>query len=391
MKITGIETHVVNAVQRNWVFVKVLTDQPGLYGWGEATLEWKTRAVVGAVEDIAPMVVGEDPTRIEYLVTKVQRHSFWPLGVVGLSALSAIEQALWDISGKDLGVPVWRLLGGRCRDKVRVYGHYLGGRIEGQKRSTDDIQAYVEGVIETVEMGYDAIKMLIVPYTHYHAPLPQVKQVGRLMEAIRDAVGDEIDIMMEFHGRCGSISAALAYIDVLAPHHPLFVEEPIQPGDHQAMAQITARAGCPIATGERLFTVKDYLDLAALKAVNIIQPDLCHCGGIFTGKKIAGVAEASHMGVAPHNPQGPISGAVSLHFDVSTPNFVIQEEVSGIVPWFDDVVDHPLKREGSYWPIPEKPGLGVDINEKEAARHPFEPEVIPATEAKLADGTIVAW
>jgi galactonate dehydratase len=189
MKITAVETRLVNAIHRNWIFVKIVTDQPGLWGWGEATLEWKTRAVVGAIDDLAPMLIGEDPRRIEHLVRKMTRHSFWPLGVIGLSAVSGIEQALWDISGKELGVPVWRLLGGRCRDRVRVYTHFRRARI-GAQVDPLDTEAYVEGVLETVAMGYGAVKLGVVPYTHYDAPLPEVRHVEKLVGRIRDAVGE---------------------------------------------------------------------------------------------------------------------------------------------------------------------------------------------------------
>jgi len=390
MKITAIETRLVNAIHRNWIFVKVLTDQPGLHGWGEASLEWKTRAVVGAIEDLAPMLIGEDPRRIEHLVRKMTRHSFWPLGVIGLSAVSGIEQALWDISGKELDVPVWRLLGGQCRDKVRVYTHFRRASIEGQV-SPNDVEAYVEGVLETVAMGYDAIKLGVVPYTHYDAPLPEVRHVEKLMARLREAVGDKVDLMFDFHGRCASTSAAVAYIDALTPYRPSFIEEPIQPGDHAAMAKIADKVRVPLATGERLFTTKEFFDLAAAKAVNIVQPDLCHCGGLFMGKKIAAIAEVGHMGVAPHNPLGPICGAVALHFDVATPNFTIQEEASHIVPWYDEVVRHPLVRKDGYWQVPTSPGLGVEVDEAAAAKHPFAQEIISAAEAVGADGAILDW
>jgi galactonate dehydratase len=390
MKITGIETRVVNAIHRNWIFVKVLTDQPGLHGWGEATLEWKTRAVVGAVDDLAPFLIGEDPRRIEHLVRKMQMHSFWPLGVIGLSAISGIEMALNDIAAKDLGVPVWRLLGGRSRDWVRVYTHFRRGRI-GTQVGAGDVEGYVAGVEETVAMGYRAVKLGVVPYTHYDAPIPDVKHVAKLVEKIRLAVGDEVDIMFDFHGRCGSISAAVAYIDAIAPMRPLFVEEPIQPGDNEAMAMIASRVRVPLATGERLFTPREFFDLAAQKAVSIVQPDLCHVGGFTMGRRIAAIAEVGHMGVAPHTPLGPISGAAALHFAVATPNFVIQEEARGMVDWYDEVVRHPIVLENGHWTVPTAPGLGVELDEAAARRHPFEQEIIPAREAVAPDGAILNW
>lgn len=391
MKITAIETVVVNAVMRNWIFVKVVTDQTGLHGWGEATLEWKTRAVTGAVEDLAPFVVGEDPMRIEHLVARMAKFSFWPLGSIGMSALSGIEQALWDIKGKALGVPVWELLGGRVRDSVRVYTHMRRGRHDGHV-ATGDISAFCDAVQETVEMGYDAIKLGFVPYTGYDAPLKAVLHVAKLAEAVRERVGDEVDIMTDFHGRPESIDAAKAFIDVIAPIRPLFVEEPIQPGDAAAMADLASRVNCPLATGERLFTPREFADIAEARAVAYVQPDLAHCGGLSGGRRIAAIAEAAHMGVMPHNPMGPVAGAVALQFDVATQNFVIQEEAVGIVPWFEEICSaYPLAMKDGAWQIPATPGLGIEIDEKVAARYPFKSEIVPALEAVLPDGRIASW
>ena len=391
MKITGIETVIVNAVHRNWVFVKVLTDQPGLHGWGEATLEWKTRAVTGAIEDLAPFVVGEDPMRIEHLVNAMTRFSFWPLGSIGLTAVSGIEQALWDIKGKALGVPVWQLLGGRVRDKVRVYTHLLRGN-PGKRGSNADISAFCDAVQETVEMGYNAIKLGFVPYTGYDAPLPAVRHVEKLASAVRERVGDGVDIMTDFHGRPDSLDAAIAYINAIAPIKPLFCEEVIQPGDTRTMADIARRVDCPLATGERLFTPREFAEVAETRAVAYIQPDLAHCVGFSGGRKIAAIAEAAHMGVCPHNPMGPVAGAVALQFDVATTNFVIQEEAVGIVPWFEEICsEYPLKLEDGCWTVPDAPGLGIEIDETAAAKYPFKQEVIPALESVLWDGRIANW
>lgn len=391
MKITAIETVVVNAIHRNWIFVKVVTDQPGLHGWGEATLEWKTRAVTATVEDLKPFLIGEDPARIEHLVRRMTHFSFWPLGSIGLSAVSGIEQALWDIKGKALGVPVWQLLGGRVRDKVRVYTHLRRAKI-GAQVGTDDISAFCDAVQETVEMGYEAVKLGFVPYSGYDAPLPVVRHVEKLAAAVRERVGDSIDIMTDFHGRPQSIDAAKAYIDVIAPIRPLFVEEAIQPGNTPAMADLARRVDCPLATGERLFTPREFAEVAETRAVAYIQPDLAHCVGFSGGRRIAAIAEAAGIGVCPHNPMGPVAGAVALQFDVATPNFVIQEEAVGLVPWFRDICSaYPLDLVDGFWHAPEAPGLGIEIDEPEAARHPFEQEIIPAMEAGLADGTVAHW
>jgi galactonate dehydratase len=391
VKITAIETVIVNAIHRNWIFVKVLTDQPGLYGWGEATLEWKTRAVTASIEDLAPFVIGEDPQRIEHIVRRMTHFSFWPLGVIGLSAVSGIEQALWDIKGKVLGVPVWQLLGGQVRDRVRVYTHILRGA-GGPPPGNADINAFCDAVQQTIEMGYDAIKLGFVPYTGYDAPLPSVRHVAKLATAVRERVGDGVDIMTDFHGRPESVDAAKAYIDVIAPIRPLFVEEPIQPGNAQAMGDLARRVDCPLAAGERLFTPREFADLAEHRAVAFVQPDLAHCGGFSGGRRIAAIAEAAGMGMAPHNPMGPVAGAVALQFDVATPSFVIQEEASGLAPWFEEVcAEFPLTLRDGAWSVPMAPGLGIDINEKVAARYPFQQEVVMSLDAVLPDGTIANW
>jgi galactonate dehydratase len=241
-------------------------------------------------------------------------------------------------------------------------------------------------------MGYDAVKLGFVPYTGYDAPLRSVMHVEKLAAAVRERVGDGVDIMTDFHGRPDSLDAAIAYIKAIEPIKPLFCEEVIQPGDAAAMADIARRVDCPLATGERLFTPREFADLAETRAVAYIQPDLAHCMGITGGRKIAAIAEAAHMGVCPHNPMGPVAGAVALNFDVATTNFVIQEEAVGIVPWFEEIcATHPLAMQDGAWAAPDAPGLGIEIDEVAAAKYPFAPEVIPAVESLLADGRIANW
>jgi galactonate dehydratase len=390
VKITAIRTLVVNAEMRNWVFVKVETDVPGLYGWGEATLEWKTRAVVGAIEDLAPLMVGRDPRDIEQAVRVMKKHSFWRLGVVGMSAISGIEIALWDILGKHLQVPVWRLLGGKVRDKVRVYTHLGLGDMRAVYE-TLDAAPLVERAREVVGKGYRAFKAVFIPYTHFHTPLPDADKVARMMEAMRSAVGPDIEIMVDFHGRPASVGAALAYIEALQPGRPMFVEEVLPPGDTMGLSKLASRVSVPLATGERLVDRTEFEELLRARAVDIIQPDICHCGGLLEAKKIAAMADSVSVGVAPHNPLGPIAGVAALHFAVSTPNHLIQEEMVGAVPWYFDVVQGPIQMIDGFWQVPETPGLGVEVDERIAAAHPFKQEVLHTTNAVLDDGTIVDW
>jgi len=390
LKITAVQTRVVNAEMRNWVFVKVETDQPGLFGWGEATLEWKTRGVVGTIEDLAPLIIGRDPRDIEQAVRAMRLQSFWRLGAIGMSAISGIEIALWDILGKHLGVPVWRLLGGKVRDKVRIYTHLGLGDMRAVYETTQEAPL-VERAREVVENGYKAFKAVFIPYTHYHAPLAEADKVARLMGALRKAVGDDIEIMVDFHGRPASVGAALAYVKALEPGRPMFVEELLPPGETAGLAAIAAQTTTPLATGERLVDRKEFDELLRARAVDIVQPDICHCGGLLEAKKIAAMAEAVGVGVAPHNPLGPIAGAAALHFAVSTPNHVIQEEMVGAVPWYFEVVRGPIRQVDGFWQVPDAPGLGIEVDEAACARHPFAPEVIHTKNAVLDDGTIVDW
>jgi len=390
MKITSITTKVVNADMRNWVFVRVDTDEPGLYGWGEATLEWKTRAVVGAVEDLAPLCIGLDPRDTENIFRILNKWGFWRIGVIGTSAISGIEMALWDIFGKSVGLPVWRLLGGKVRDKVRVYTHLGMGEMKSVYESFDK-GALIDRAHAVIERGYKAFKLVNIPYTHYTASTAELKKLESGMLAFREAIGDDIEIMVDFHGRCSSFSAALQYIEAIAPARPMFAEEPIGPGDSKSMAKIAERSAVPIATGERLVDRKEFDDLFTLRAVHIAQPDLCHVGGFTEARKIAAAAETAGVGIAPHNPLGPIAGVAALHFAVATPNFVIQEEMSGAVPWYSTVINGPIVMSDGFWQVPELPGLGIEFNDAEANGHPFKQEYFHTQHAQMSDGTVVDW
>ncbi|PYV87143.1 MAG: galactonate dehydratase [Acidobacteria bacterium] len=388
MKITDIKTLVVNAQMRNWVFVKVETDQPGLHGWGEGTLEWKTRAVVGCVEDFKPMVVGRDPTRIEFLWQIMYRHSFFRLGPIGTTAMSAIEQACWDILGKSLGVPVYKLLGGRVRDKVRMYTHLGGGEMKALYE-TFEVGPLLERAQAVIEKGYQALKVVVVPFSQPLMGLPAVKHFANLMGKLREAVGDEIDLMVDFHGRT-TTGQAIQYIRAIEEFHPFFCEEPVPPEQPDALAEVRKSVRVPIATGERLATRWEFRRVCELQACHVLQPDLNHCGGLLEARRIASLGETYLMGIAPHNPNGPVANVVALHYDLATPNFLIQEDVLGDVPWRFDVVQTKLKSENGYWLPLEEPGLGVDINEAEARKHPFQQEILEQM-IFHEDGSVAEW
>ncbi len=388
MKIVDISTVVVNARMRNWVFVKVQTDVPGLHGWGEATMEWKTRAVVGCVEDLKPMLLGRDPTRIDFLWQILYRHSYFRLGAIGMTAISGIEQACWDIFGKSLGVPVYKLLGGKVREKVRMYTHLGGGETKAVYESFESSQV-IERALAVREQGYTALKVVFVPYSRPLEGLPAVKHFAKLVGDLRSAVGDDIDIMIDFHGRT-TTGQAIQYINAIEEFHPLFCEEPVPPEQPDAMLEVRRSVNVPIATGERLATRWEFRRICELQACHVLQPDLSHCGGLMEARRIADLAETYLMGVAPHNPNGPVANAAALHFALSTPNFLIQEDMLGDVPWRFDVVQTELERRDGYWLPLETPGLGIEVNEREAAKYPFAQETMQQM-IFHEDGSVAEW
>ena len=391
MKIKDIQTLVVNAEMRNWVFVKIITDQD-VYGWGEATVEWKTRAVVGAIEDLKPLIVGKDPRQIKQNYQIMTKHAFWKMGIIGMSAISGIEHAMWDILGKSLDTPVWQLLGGKVRDKVKIYTHLGMGDMKAVYRDTMNVTALTDHAQKLVDLGYSAFKVVFIPFTHFTVTNQELKNVNLLMSSLRDKVGDDIEIMVDFHGRCGSGRSAIQYVKELEPYKPMFIEEPIQPGDTSTLLQIKESINCPLATGERLIGLQEFEPIFHLRAVDIAQPDLNHCGGLLEAKSIAAAASVANIAIAPHNPNGPIAGAAALHFASSTPNHIIQEVMDQSVPWYNDVIStSPIERKGNSWEVPSTAGLGIEVNEKEASKYPFKQEIMPTTDAYLEDGTIVDW
>ena len=391
MKIKDIQTLVVNAEMRNWVFVKIITDQD-IYGWGEATVEWKTRAVVGAIEDLKPLIIGKDPRQIKQNYQIMTKHGFWKLGVIGMSAISGIEHAMWDILGKSLETPVWQLLGGKVRDKVKIYTHLGMGDMKAVYRDTMNVTGLTDHAQKLVDLGYTAFKVVFIPFTHFTVTNQELKNVNLLMSSLRDKVGDDIEIMVDFHGRCGSGKSAIQYVKELEPYKPMFIEEPIQPGDTSTLLQIKESINCPLATGERLIGLQEFEPIFHLRAVDIAQPDLNHCGGLLEAKGIAAAASVANIAIAPHNPNGPIAGAAALHFALSTPNHIIQEVMDQSVPWYNDVIStSPIERKGNSWEVPSTAGLGIEVNEKEASKYPFKQEIMPTTDAYLEDGTVVDW
>ena len=392
MKITSIETLVCNARMRNWVFVKVLTDQPGLYGWGEATLEWHTRAVVGAVEDIAQLLIGEDPTRIEHLWQMMYRQHFWHgNGIIRATAMSGIDLALWDILGKIHGVPCHKLWGGPVRDYVRMYCHLGGGRMEDfYETDPADAARFGELAARAVEEGFTAFKSMAVPWTAPIEGLRPVKYAEACVRAMREAVGDTIDIMVDCHAR-PSPRMGILFAKALEPYGLYWFEEPCWPETIDDLANVRRAVAPPVATGERLIGQHAFRERLEKRACSIIQPDITRIGGLSEARKIAAMADAYRVAIAPHNPQGPVSTAASLEFGFATPSYIICEAVHSDVPWRQDVVSESFTVEpkGRIVRPGTRPGLGIEINEKEVAKHPFQQEL--PQRVFYQDGSVGDW
>lgn len=359
MRITRLRTmHVLP----RWMFLVVETDA-GIVGYGEPIVEGQARVVQTAVHQLGEYLVGKDPREIERHWQVMYRGAFYRGGAVHVSAISGIEQALWDIKGKFYGAPVHELLGGRVRDRVRMYPHCRG---ESDADFAIAARAHVAAGFTAMKIGIDG------PVRAIDTPGYVDRQVSR-MAAIREAVGSEVDIALDFHGRTSPAMAA-RLIAALEPYRPMWVEEPCLPENVDALAQISASTTVPIASGERRFTKFEFRELIDRQAVAVIQPDLCHAGGIFEVKKIAAMAEAHYIGVAPHNPLGPISLAACLQLDACTSNVLIQE-----FPSVEDGSDlghgllrSPLEVHQGYAAIPSEPGLGIELDEEAVAERSYD-------------------
>lgn len=387
MKITKITTTVINANMRNWVILSVITDQPGLVGIGEASLEFQTMAVIGAIEDLSPLIIGQDPRDIERLWQIIYRHPFFKGGVVTMSALSGIDQALWDITAKDLGVPLWRILGGLARDRVRMYDHLGGGNSDAVYNS-DTVQFFAEKMKQTVADGFTAVKILAVPQTSPLGDASMLRHAEELMRCARDAAGPDVDIMIDFHGRT-TAAMAIQYSKVLAEFNPYFLEEVVPPDQHEAMIRARRGIDLPLAAGERLLTRMDFLPLLRDGLIDVAQPDVCHAGGITELRKISALCDTYGVSMAPHNPLGPVATMVNVHLALTTPNFLIQEVMRSDVPWRQEVFDGGMEPTDGYILPPQGIGIGIEINQNEAHKHPYIP--VKPTQWYHKDGSVADW
>lgn len=364
MKVTGIETFLCATSWRDYTFLRVMTDE-GLYGWGEATLEGKEKAAVAAIGELERYLVGKDPFQIERHWHHMYETPFWRGGPVLGSAISGIDQALWDIKGKALGVPVYELLGGAAHDRIRYYANgWLGGAVAVEEVAANAQAAVARGATALKWDPFGA-SGLFIDTSAVHAA---VDCVG----AVRDAVGPDIDLLIEVHGRL-SPANAIRVARQLEQYDPFFYEEPVPP-EHMAELTLVARSTCiPIASGERAFTKHDFRHMFEEQAIAYCQPDPCHAGGITETKKIAAMAEAYHIGFAPHNPNGPVATRVCQHLAAACPNFTILEWLPDDVPWRDDLMGGSFEVSGGTMPLPTGPGLGIDLDLDVIRAHPYEP------------------
>ncbi len=361
MKITRIETFLVRPDSRNFVFVKVHTDE-GIYGVGEAYSAGPDDAVAAVIHDFEEWLIGRDPRDIEFLWQLMYNASRFPGGVITNAAISGIEHALWDIKGKALGVPVYQLLGGKCRDKVRVYIHAGGNTPE----------ELVENTVSRLERyGCTAVK--VSPHSSCEPILTSsanTKTAVARMEALRRALGDDIEIAVDAHATIFEPIRALQLAQALKPYNPFFFEEPTRPENIDALASLRQQMDIPLATGEMLYTKYEFRDLLVRHAADIVQPDICCAGGLLETKKIASMAEAFYATIAPHNPVGPVATAVNVHLAACTPNFLILEYLPDDVPGRRELVDEPMRLVDGYLELPTKPGLGIDLNIEAFAKYP---------------------
>lgn len=362
MKIIDVQTFGVNLGDGNHVFVKILTDEH-LHGIGEAYRVGPDHAVEEAVHYFKDWILGQDPTRIEYIWRLLYNGSRFPGGSILNAAISGIEIACWDLKGKALGVPVYELIGGRCRDRVRVYLGVSGSTPREVAASAKRAQ----------DLGFTAVKMAPHPPNAEKLPWDQVlRGTAARLEAVRKAVGDDMDVGLDPHARIFEPVRALQMAQAVEPYHPMFFEEPLRPENIEAMGRLHRKIPVPIATGEMLYTKYEFRDVIAAEAADILQPDLLLCGGLMESKKIAAMAEAEYLTIAPHSPLGPVSTAVSTHFAASTPNFIILEYRDDSQGPMRNLILEPMKREGGYLELPQDPGLGIELNEKAFAGNPLK-------------------
>lgn len=376
MKVTDIKPFVVDCFRTNFVFVKIYTDE-GITGIGEGTLEYKEKAFLGALEHIKEYLVGKNPLNVEQHFHNIYRDAYWRGGPVLMSALSAVEMALWDILGKSLNVPVYQLLGGKLNDKVRIY---VNGWFAGAKEPEE----FAEKAKQAVKRGVTAMKWDPFGKSYLDISNAALDKALRCIAAVREAVGNSVDLLIEGHGRF-NIPTGIKIAKELEQFKPMFFEEPTPPDSLEALKAVRDKSPVAISAGERLYTRWDYRRFFDIMPADYIQPDISHAGGIMELKKIAAEAECRYIPFAPHNPSGPVANAATLQLAANTPNFCILEIMYSDVEWRMNITNESLEYKDGYITIPDKPGLGIEINEEECLKHPYKPHTLRHYDGTLTD------
>jgi galactonate dehydratase len=370
MKITRFETLTANAGLRNHLFIRLHTDT-GLTGIGEATLEWQEKTVQTiAHEWVEGRVLGCDPFNIERVVGDMIRDQYQG-GSTIMTAISGTEIAMWDLIGKACGQPVYKLLGGRYHRRIPAYANGWYGGAHAPKE-------YAERAREAVARGYRALKFDPFGVAWKYPSADEEAMAVEIVARVREAVGPSVGLMIEFHGRLAA-GAAIAMMRELERFHPVWCEEPVVPENLDLLAEVKRAARIPVAAGERLYTTADFYRLIAMRAVDVVQMDVAHCGGILISKKIAAMADAQDIRFAPHCSVGPVALAAALHLDVCTPNFMIQESFAEFdVPWRNSLVRgwNPI-RNGEFF-LDDTPGLGLELDDEVIAQHPYVQTPFPS-------------
>lgn len=380
MKITDITCYPVWGGSRNYLFVVVDTDE-GLYGVGESGLTGRELAVMGAIDHLKPLLVGQDATRIEHLWQVLSRGGFFPHGPILGSAIAAIDIALYDIRGKALGVPVYDLLGGRVRDKVACYCHLAGGH-------STNIEPLVEDARKKVAEGWKFVRWGLSNNGDLLEPGPAVRTTIAQFQAMREALGDEVELCFDVHTRLGPADALVLCREV-APFRPYFIEDPLRSESPQAFHRLRERTDVPLAAGEQFSSKWDFREMLDHDLIDYARVDLCIAGGFTEGKKIAGWCEGHYIDMAVHNPLGPVSTAACVHFNLAISNFGVQEQPARPGTYLTDVVRNQPVWEDGYILPPTAPGLGIEFDREAAAQHPFRMAGLPRLHR--ADGSFTNW
>ncbi len=376
MRVTAIETHVCHAYRANWVFVKVLTDS-GLYGVGEATTETRELSVVTAIQELERHIVGRNPHDIEAFWHDAYRDTYFRGGPILMSALAGVEMALWDIKGKDLGAPVYQLLGGQVRDAIPCYAN---GWFAPAKTPAE----FAAKARVAVDAGFRGLKWDPFGKAYMNLTKQELHAALDCVEAVADAVGDRADILIEAHGRF-NVPTAIRIGRALERFDVLWLEEPIPPDSQGGLAEVRRSIRVPVAAGERLYSRWEYVEFLKMACADFVQPDVSHVGGLMELKKIAAMAECHYIPLCPHNPSGPVANAATLQLAACTPNFYVLEIMNTDVPYRREITTEQVRFKDGLIAIPEGPGLGIDINVEAIAQHPYEARDLRHYKGTLTD------